>query len=66
MAILADVAMHPAFAPAEIERARVQAVDGVTVAMKNPAQLAATRRRDARCSATRPMAHRFDGNARRP
>ncbi|MDE0879479.1 MAG: pitrilysin family protein, partial [Sphingomonas bacterium] len=38
--ILADVAMHPAFAPEEIERARAQAVDGVTVAMKDPAQLA--------------------------
>ena len=39
--ILADVAMHPAFAPEEIERARAQAIDGVTVAMKDPAQLAA-------------------------
>ncbi|TPG15309.1 M16 family metallopeptidase [Sphingomonas oligophenolica] len=38
--ILADVATHPAFAPTEIERARAQAIDGVTVAMKNPAQLA--------------------------
>ncbi len=40
MTILADVAQHPAFASEEIERARVQAIDGVTVAMKNPAQLA--------------------------
>ncbi|MBM6575798.1 insulinase family protein [Microvirga sp. SRT01] len=40
MTILADVAQHPAFAADEIERARVQAIDGVTVAMKNPAQLA--------------------------
>ena len=38
--ILADVATHPAFAPQEIERARAQAIDGVTVAMKDPAQLA--------------------------
>ena len=38
--ILADVATHPAFAPAEIDRARAQAIDGVTVAMKDPAQLA--------------------------
>jgi zinc protease len=38
--ILADVATHPVFAPDEIERARAQAIDGVTVAMKNPAQLA--------------------------
>ncbi|WP_308815254.1 pitrilysin family protein [Sphingomonas sp. GV3] len=41
MTILADVAQHPAFAPQELERARSQAVDGVTVAFKNPAQLAA-------------------------
>ena len=39
-AIMADVARNPAFAPDEIERARIQAVDGVTVALKNPAQLA--------------------------
>ena len=41
MAILADVATAPSFAPAEIERARTQAIDGVTVQMQNPAQLAA-------------------------
>ena len=41
MAILADVATHPVFAPAELERARTQQVDAVTVAFKNPAQLAA-------------------------
>jgi zinc protease len=40
MPILADVATHPAFAAAEIDRSRTQAVDGVQVAMKNPAQLA--------------------------
>ena len=39
MPILADVATHPAFAPDEIERARAQAIDGVTVTMKDPAQL---------------------------
>ncbi|HVF93496.1 MAG TPA: pitrilysin family protein [Sphingomonas sp.] len=38
--ILADVATTPAFAPEEIERARAQAIDGVQVAMKDPAQLA--------------------------
>ncbi|WP_375421001.1 M16 family metallopeptidase [uncultured Sphingomonas sp.] len=38
--IVADVAIRPAFAPEEIERARAQAIDGVQVAMKNPAQLA--------------------------
>lgn len=38
--ILADVATHPAFAPDEIERARALAIDGVTVTMKDPAQLA--------------------------
>ncbi|MGP7794697.1 M16 family metallopeptidase [Sphingomonas sp. CLY1604] len=41
MTILADVATHPAFAPEELERARAQQVDAVTVAFKNPAQLAA-------------------------
>ncbi|MFN3433017.1 MAG: M16 family metallopeptidase [Sphingomonas sp.] len=41
MTILADVATHPVFAPEELERARAQAVDAVTVAFKNPAQLAA-------------------------
>lgn len=39
MTILADVATHPAFAPAEIDRARSQTIDGLNVAMKNPAQL---------------------------
>ncbi len=41
MPILADVAMNPAFATAEIERARAQSIDAVTVAMKSPAELAA-------------------------
>jgi len=40
LAILADVARNPAFAADELERARAQAIDGVTVALKNPAQLA--------------------------
>ncbi|WP_374944296.1 M16 family metallopeptidase [Sphingomonas sp.] len=40
MAILADVATAPAFAPEEIERARAQAIDGLTVTLKNPAALA--------------------------
>lgn len=40
MAILADVAQHPKFAPDELERARAQAIDGVNVGLKNPAQLA--------------------------
>jgi len=39
MTILADVATHPAFAADEIERARTQSIDGLNVAMKNPAQL---------------------------
>ena len=39
--ILADVATHPAFAQDEIDRARAQEIDGVTVTMKNPAQLSA-------------------------
>jgi len=40
LAILADVAQRPAFAPDEIERARAQAIDGVNVIIKNPPQLA--------------------------
>ncbi|MES3083808.1 M16 family metallopeptidase [Sphingomonas faeni] len=40
MAILADVAINPAFAPEEIERARTQQVDAVTLALKDPAQVA--------------------------
>ncbi|GGB25463.1 peptidase M16 [Sphingomonas metalli] len=38
--ILADVVIHPAFAPAEIERLRTQTLDGVTVSLKDPPQLA--------------------------
>ena len=41
LAILADVARNPVFAPDEIERARAQTIDGVQVAIKNPSQLAA-------------------------
>ncbi|MFA6117051.1 MAG: pitrilysin family protein [Sphingomonas sp.] len=40
LTILADVAQNPAFADEEIERARAQAIDGVTVTIKDPAQLA--------------------------
>ena len=40
MTILADVAVNPAFATDEIERARTQAIDSVTLSMKDPAQLA--------------------------
>ncbi|MEG3151965.1 pitrilysin family protein [Sphingomonas sp. ZT3P38] len=40
LAILADVARNPAFAAEELERARAQAIDGVNVTLKNPAQLA--------------------------
>jgi zinc protease len=40
LAILADVAQHPAFAAEEIERARVQAIDGVNVVIKDPSRLA--------------------------
>jgi zinc protease len=40
MAILADVAINPAFAAEEVERARAQAVDAVTVSLQDPGQLA--------------------------
>ena len=39
LAILADVARNPAFAQAEIDRARKQSVDGVAVQLKDPAAL---------------------------
>lgn len=40
MDIFADVALHPAFADAEIERQRAQAIDGLSVAYTTPGQLA--------------------------
>ncbi|MDB5687301.1 MAG: peptidase [Rhizorhabdus sp.] len=40
LAILADVARNPAFAPEEIERARAQTIDDVSVTLKDPAKLA--------------------------
>ena len=40
LAVLADVARHPAFSPEEVERARTQAIDDITVTLKDPAQLA--------------------------
>ena len=40
MAVMADVARNPAFAQDELDRARAQAIDGVQVSLKNPAQLA--------------------------
>jgi zinc protease len=40
MDILADVATAPAFANEELDRARAQAIDAVTVALKSPPQLA--------------------------
>ena len=40
MDILADVVTAPAFKQEELDRARAQAIDGVTVALKSPPQLA--------------------------
>ena len=39
MAIMADVARNPAFAKAELERQRAQALDGLTVALEEPKSL---------------------------
>lgn len=39
LTILADVARNPAFAQAEIDRARKQSIDGVTVQLKDPGAL---------------------------
>lgn len=39
LTLLADVARNPAFAQAEIDRARKQSIDGVTVQLKDPAAL---------------------------
>ncbi|MCR5878007.1 insulinase family protein [Phenylobacterium sp. J367] len=41
LAIMADVAMNPAFADEELERQRQQALDGLQVAYQQPGQLAA-------------------------
>ena len=38
--LVADVAMHPKFAPDELERVRKQAQDSLRLEMKNPGQLA--------------------------
>jgi predicted Zn-dependent peptidase len=40
MAIMADVAMHPAFAAEELERQREQALDGLRVAYEQPGSVA--------------------------
>ncbi|WP_312167116.1 pitrilysin family protein [Phenylobacterium sp.] len=40
MAIMADVVKNPAFAEEELERQRVQALDGLSVAYQSPGQLA--------------------------
>ncbi|MEG3180840.1 M16 family metallopeptidase [Sphingomonas sp. LT1P40] len=40
MTLLADVARNPAFAQAEIDRARTQTIDGITVQLKDPAAIA--------------------------
>ena len=40
LAILTDIARHPVFAADEIERAKAQTIDGVSVAMSSPPQLA--------------------------
>ena len=40
LGLLGDAAMHPTFAPAEIDRLRVQALDGLKVAYAQPGTLA--------------------------
>ena len=40
MAVFADVALHPKFAPDEIERARTQAIDDAGIALTSPPSLA--------------------------
>lgn len=40
MDILSDVVLHPAFAAAELDRSRAQALDGLRVQMSDPASLA--------------------------
>ena len=40
MAIMADVALHPAFAQEELDRVRDQSIDGFSVALRNPTSVA--------------------------
>ena len=40
LAIMADVAMHPAFAAEELDRQREQALDGLRVAYEQPGSVA--------------------------
>ncbi|HEY5070907.1 MAG TPA: pitrilysin family protein [Caulobacteraceae bacterium] len=40
LAIMADVAEHPAFAPAELERVRKESLDALTVALQKPGDIA--------------------------
>ncbi|QDX26062.1 insulinase family protein [Sphingomonas suaedae] len=61
LTVLADVARNPAFAQEELERARKQTLDGVTVQLKDPAALAGIVANRAVFGAA-PYGHMLSGN----
>jgi zinc protease len=60
LALLADAAIHPSFAPAELSRLRAQAIDSLKVTYSQPATLAALEA-DRRLFGTRPYGHATEG-----
>lgn len=62
LGILADVARNPAFAQAELDRARAQALDGVRVQLTNPGQLSGLVASRA-VYGDRPYGHSLSGTA---
>ncbi|MFL9841230.1 pitrilysin family protein [Sphingomonas sp. ST-64] len=61
LTVLADVARNPAFAQEELDRARKQTLDGVTVQLKDPAALAGIVANRA-VFGTAPYGHMLTGN----
>jgi zinc protease len=60
LALLADAAIHPSFAPAELSRLRAQAIDSLKVAYSQPATLAALEA-DRRLFGAHPYGHPAEG-----
>lgn len=60
LAVMADVAQHPAFAPAEVDRVRAEALDGLSVALETPGPLAGMAQAPVVFAGT-PYGHVADG-----